>query len=257
VTSRVILGMLLSVAFLVACAGAQEDVADARSLKDMKPTPSSFPEGENYPPPYSPPEDTYAIRFYVDRPTGLENHGVKFRWDFGHAVVGLATNGGCITYIGLYPVDGAAFDKTFLHNDTGQPWQESSRWYALTDAEYEVLLEHFRGYLDGRYDAIANNCADLILNTAELFGIDLGYEDGPFSVPQTLADRMQETELREAIGPGRYEIIGTEEMPDTGWRCITIENEDAAATQLVYLPIRYDADLCKELPEDLQGIVEE
>jgi len=125
-------------AVFVACIGA-EDAAVEKSLSEVKP-PSST-EGEDHPPPYSPPEDAYAIRFYADRPTGLENHGVKFRWDFGHALVGLATKGGCITYIGLYPADGSAFDKTFLHNDTGQEWQESSRWYALTDAEYEVLLQ--------------------------------------------------------------------------------------------------------------------
>lgn len=248
--NRVILGMLVSTV-LVTCAAAE----DARSLSEAKPNSSS--EGEDYPPPYSPPEDAYAIRFYVDRPTGLENHGVKFRWDFGHALVGLATKGGCITYIGLYPVDGAAFDKTFLHNDTGQPWQESSRWYALTDAEYQVLLEHFRGYLDGRYDAIVNNCTDLILSTAALFDIDLGYDDGPFSVPQTLADRMLETEVREAIGAGPYEIIDVEYLPDTGSRCITIENEESSMLEQVYLPIRYDVDFCRELPEDLQNIVME
>ena len=198
------------------------------------------------------PEGKYAIRFFAARPTGLDYGADDKIGDTGdrtgHTFIALVDSHGNEIRRGLYPAPHDLINSndpinalianhvSDIRDDGVHHYHESTQWYVISASDYVEI----QAYLDEDvyenthlwYNLASNNCTDLALNVAAKLGIDLPYEDGAYSNPQSFANTLLEAEVTRHLGHSNFSILA-ENYLQNKTREVSIKHTDGTEETII------------------------
>ena len=166
----------------------------------------------------------------------------------GHTFIALVDSHGNEIRRGLYPAPHDLINSndpinalianhvSDIRDDGVHHYHESTQWYVISASDYVEI----QAYLDEDvyenthlwYNLASNNCTDLALNVAAKLGIDLPYEDGAYSNPQSFANTLLEAEVTRHLGHSNFSILA-ENYLQNKTREVSIKHTDGTEETII------------------------